>query len=120
MASIKGRNTSPELILRHLLHSRGKRYRIHNKRIFGIPDISNARKKVAIFVDGCFWHGCSKCYNEPKTNTEFWRRKLTNNQERRRKVRRTLKADGWNVTEIWEHDILERPALVTEKLLLEF
>src|SRR3989338_10512229 len=70
MASIKGKNTKPELVIRKMLWRKGIRYRTHDKSVFGIPDISIKNKRVAVFIDGCFWHGCNKCYKEPTTNVE--------------------------------------------------
>jgi len=105
MASIKGKNTKPELIIRKILWSNGLRYRIHDKSVYGTPDISNKRKKFAIFVDGCFWHGCERCYKEPKTNVGFWRNKIQKNKRRRNVVKMELSRNGWNVQEFWEHEI---------------
>jgi len=109
MASIRGKNTKPELIIRKILWSGGFRYRIHDKSVYGTPDISNKRRKLAVFIDGCFWHGCKKCYKEPATNTVFWREKIRNNKKRRMKVRRELKKQGWVVQEFWEHQINSKP-----------
>lgn len=105
MSSIRGKNTKPELRIRKMVWYFGKRYRIHDKTVFGTPDISNKSKKVAVFIDGCFWHGCPKCYSEPKTNIEFWRNKITRNKERRKQVRKNLRKDGWTVMEFWEHSV---------------
>lgn len=116
MSSIRGKNTKPELVVRGMLWSKGVRYRIHNKKIFGTPDISIKKKKLAIFVDGCFWHGCRKCYKEPKTNTGFWRKKLEYNKQRRIKVRQGLKGKGWNVLEFWEHQVKNEPQKILEKI----
>ena len=112
MSSIRGKNTKPEMLVRKELWSLGKRYRIHDKTVFGTPDISNKSKKVAVFLDGCFWHGCPKCYSEPKSNTEFWRSKISRNNERRKTVRKKLKSDGWTVMEFWEHAIRKEPCSI--------
>jgi DNA mismatch endonuclease (patch repair protein) len=109
MASIKGKNTSPEMAVRRLLWAGGKRYRVHDRRVSGIPDISNGRAKVAVFIDGCFWHGCKRCYKEPTSNASFWRAKLERNKLRRQEVKRRLKANGWTVLEIWEHEVVSDP-----------
>jgi len=69
-----------------------------------------------VFVDGCFWHGCGKCYKEPKTNTIFWKDKISRNRERRKVVRRDLKKDGWTVLEFWEHSVKKNPASVAAKI----
>jgi len=92
------------------------RYRIHSKTVFGTPDISIKKKKLAVFVDGCFWHGCKKCYKEPKTNTSFWRKKLEYNKQRRLKVRQELKEKGWNMLEFWEHQVSKDPKKILEKI----
>jgi len=109
MASIGGKNTRPEITIRKMLWQKGIRYRIHNNTVFGTPDISIKKKKIAVFIDGCFWHGCSRCYREPTTNVEFWRNKVENNKKRRNKVRTQLRKDGWNVQEFWEHQVNSRP-----------
>jgi len=116
MASIRSKNTRPEMTIRKILWSHGKRYRVHDKTVFGTPDISHKGKKLAIFIDGCFWHACKKCYSEPKTNPIFWRKKITQNKKRRVKVRRTLKKAGWTVLEFWEHEIKNNPKKVTNMI----
>jgi len=117
MSSIRGKNTAPELKVRKKLWNLGKRYRIHDRTIFGTPDISNKSKRIIIFIDGCFWHGCDKCYTEPKTNTEFWRNKISRNKERREKVLKELKKDDWKVLQFWEHQIHSDPDHVTGEIL---
>lgn len=117
MSSIRGKNTKPELIVRRILWSTGLRYRIHDKTIFGKPDISNKKKKLAIFVDGCFWHGCKRCYREPTTNTDFWKQKIQNNKKRRKQVIKFLKREDWKILEFWEHEINGKPEIVVKKIL---
>jgi len=109
MTSIRGKNTKPELMIRKMLWSRGVRYRIHDRTVFGSPDVSIKKKKLAIFIDGCFWHGCSTCFKEPKTNVGFWRSKIENNKNRRMIVKKELRKQKWKVVEIWEHDIKNKP-----------
>ena len=104
MASIRGKDTGPEIAVRRILWGHGFRYRIHDRTVLGTPDISNKRRGFAVFVDGCFWHGCPKCYKEPETNRGFWRDKISKNRERRKKVREGLEKQGVRVIEIWEHD----------------
>lgn len=116
MASIKDKDTKPELLLRKHLWARGMRYRIHDKTIFGNPDISNKKMKLAIFVDGCFWHGCERCYRKPKSNVLFWKNKLARNMKRRMKVKIVLKNDGWRVLEFWEHQINQKPEYVAQQI----
>lgn len=70
----------------------------------------------SIFIDGCFWHGCSKCYKEPTSNIGFWRAKLNRNIQRRSIISRRLMEDGWKVFEFWEHEILSNPSKVARKI----
>jgi len=116
MSRIKGKNTGPEVRLRKLLWSQGVRgYRIHYN-LPGKPDIVFTKKKIAIFIDGCFWHRCPVCFQEPATRKEFWMKKIQSNIERDKKVNTQLSDDGWNVIRIWEHEIRKNPSLVIEKI----
>lgn len=104
MARIKGKSTRPELVVRRTAHGLGYRFRLHCKDLPGSPDLVFPRFKLAIFVNGCFWHrhrGCKHAY-EPKTNVEFWSRKFKNNVLRDKKVKRGLEEMGWRVAVIWE------------------
>jgi DNA mismatch endonuclease (patch repair protein) len=76
-----------------------------NQNIFGKPDFLFPKSKLAVFVDGCFWHGCRKCYCAPKSNRAFWRQKVDRNRKRDVKVNRTLKKLGWGVLRVWEHEL---------------
>ena len=104
MASIRGKDTGPEIAVRRILWRHGLRYRTHDRTILGRPDVSNKRKQLAVFVDGCFWHGCPMCYREPETNRDFWRNKIEGNRKRREVVRDGLERQGFRVVEIWEHE----------------
>jgi len=116
MSRIRGKNTGPEVRLRKLLWSQGIRgYRIHYN-LPGKPDIVFTKKKIAIFIDGCFWHRCPVCFQEPATRKEFWMKKIQSNIERDKKVNEQLSSDGWNVIRIWEHEIRKNPSLVIEKI----
>ena len=75
----------------------------------GKPDFAFSKQKVAIFVDGCFWHGCPKCYTRPKTNRKFWDKKREENMARDRRVTRQLRSRGWKVIRIWEHSLQKSP-----------
>ncbi len=104
MAGIKGKNTRPEMIVRRLTHDLGYRFRLHRKDLPGSPDMVFPRLKLALFVHGCFWHrhkNCQCCYT-PKTNVEFWSRKLENNVLRDKRSREGLEEMGWRVAIIWE------------------
>lgn len=104
MSRIHGKDTDPEVRLRRELWAAGLRYRIHYK-ITGRPDIVFPRARVAIFVDGCFWHGCPVHSVRPKANSRFWATKLEGNIARDNKVNAELNTLGWKVIRIWEHDV---------------
>lgn len=105
MSRIRGSNTKPEMLLRSALHLKGLRFRLHRRDLPGCPDIVFPTARLAIFVDGCFWHGCPEHAVKPKTNAKFWADKLSKNKERDRKVMRTLEQQGWTVVRFWEHEI---------------
>ena len=106
MSQIKGKNTKPELTVRKYLYHRGFRYRLHNKNLIGKPDISIKKYKIAIFINGCYWHrhGC-KMTTTPKTNTDFWKNKFKENVKRDKNNYKTLKELGWHVIIIWECEV---------------
>ena len=112
MSRIRGKDTGPELAVRRMLWSHGFRYRIHDRTVLGTPDVSNKRRRLAVFVDGCFWHGCPMCYREPQTNTDFWRGKVSRNRRRREAVRAGLEGQGFRVIEIWEHEVGDSDAVM--------
>ncbi len=112
MARIKGKNTSPEKCLRSMLWARGLRFRIHAKTPVGRPDIVFLGARCAVFIDGCFWHGCPKHYVRPRTRHEFWAKKLSDNVERDRRQTIRLEEQGWTVLRFWEHEVEEDPAQV--------
>jgi DNA mismatch endonuclease (patch repair protein) len=107
MSRVKGENTKPELRLRRALWARGLRYRLEVRTIGGRPDLVFLGPKVAVFVDGCFWHGCPYHYVRPRTRHEFWAGKLTANIERDRRQTQALLDDGWRVVRLWEHEVDE-------------
>lgn len=103
MAGIKSKNTKPELLVRRALHNRGFRFRLHQRQLPGRPDIVLPRFKVAIFVNGCFWHGHGcKYFKLPATNTEFWREKIEANQKRDGLRETQLVGLGYRVFSVWE------------------
>lgn len=111
MSRIRSRNTRPELRLRQVLWARGLRgYRLH-KKLPGKPDIVYSRAKVAIFIDGCFWHGCPKCGDgrAPVTNTRYWDAKRLGNRARDKRRTRELRSMGWTVLRLWEHEVTKNP-----------
>ena|SRR3989344_5514998 len=103
MASVKSRNTKPELLLRKKLFNKGHRFRV-NYPIEGRPDIVFVKFRVAIFVDGCFWHGCS-CSSIPISNKHYWILKIKRNAARDKDVNSALRKQGWKVIRIWEHQL---------------
>lgn len=107
MASISGKNTKPELIVRKLLFSMGYRYRLHYSNLPGKPDLVFPGKRKVIFIHGCFWHrhDCKKGKSLPSNNSEFWKKKLAENQSRDSRNIIDLKKQGWNTLVIWECQI---------------
>jgi DNA mismatch endonuclease, patch repair protein len=108
MRANRRRDTRPELRLRRLLHGRGMRYRVDHR--VELPsgkvrvDIAFPRRRVAVFVDGCFWHGCPEHGTSPRSNAAYWRAKLARNRDRDRRNDQELGALGWQVIRIWEHE----------------
>lgn len=107
MSHNRAKNTGPELLLRRAIWRLGFRYRVNDKHLPGSPDIVLPKYHTVIFVHGCFWHGHKDCKNAttPKTNTEFWKAKITRNQERDQEVWRKLEAKGWYVLIVWECEL---------------
>lgn len=107
MQATRQRHTTPEVALRSALHRRGLRFRLH-RPIEDVPrvrpDIVFVSARVAVFVDGCFWHGCPEHGSEPKAHGEWWKRKLQRNGERDRRHDAALREAGWAVIRVWEHE----------------
>lgn len=111
MSTLRTTGTKPELALRRELHRRGLRYRVNVRALPGRPDIALTRARIAVFVDGCFWHGCPDHAVAPKANAEWWRSKLDANIARDRRTEERLRESGWLVIRAWEH---ENPADVAD------
>lgn len=110
MLAAKPRDTAPEKALRSALHRLGLRYRVDMAPIPGMrtrADIVFTKAKVAVFVDGCFWHGCPIHGTWPKANAEWWRAKIEANKRRDEEANRRLECLGWSVIRIWEHEDLQ-------------
>lgn len=108
MSRIRARDTKPELIVRRRLHAAGLRFRLHRRDLPGRPDLVFPRHRIALFVHGCFWHGCPICdrgRRQPASNTEFWAKKLAANRARDEAVGRQLEEAGWRVMTVWECQI---------------
>jgi len=113
MKNIRSKNTTPELLVRKFLHKNGYRFRLHDKKLPGKPDIVLRKFNIVIFINGCFWHGHKNCIEakKPKSNSKFWKTKIISNQQRDRKNIDSLTKLGWSVLTIWEcqlqKDIME-------------
>lgn len=107
MQSVRGKgNRSTEGRIRHRLASSGlSGWHLHATGIIGKPDFAFPKERVAVFIDGCFWHGCKTCRNLPATNREFWAEKIRSNKLRDRIVTSRLRRDGWAIIRFWEHDV---------------
>lgn len=119
MSANKAKNTSPELTLRKLLSSAGIRgYRLHPRGVVGRPDIVFTKKKIAIFVNGCYWHHCPKCdLPLPIHNRTFWKKKFARNRERDKEKIDLLRKEGWISIVVWEHEIQRSPDSVEKKVV---
>ena len=116
MQQIRSRDTKPEMLVRKFLHAQGFRYRLHDKKLPGKPDIVLPKYRMVIFVHGCFWHGHSNCkyYVVPKTNTAWWLNKINTNKANDAKALKALKKDGWRLIEVWECKL--KPAKIEKTL----
>jgi len=114
MSKIRSRHTRPELLLRKALRGAGLQYRLHygKRRI----DIAFPKEHVAVFVDGCFWHKCPKCYKEPKSNKKYWLPKIKRNVQKAGIINRELEKNGWLVIRVWEHSINKNVAEVASRI----
>jgi len=117
MSRIRGSdNKSTELKLISLMRKHGiKGWRRHVK-IFGKPDFVFYKERLCIFVDGCFWHACPKCYSQPKQNAQFWLKKIGGNKKRDKRVSRKLRFENWSVCRIYECSLKKKPQTVLSKI----
>ena len=120
MSTLARTDTAPELALRRELHSRGMRYRVqfkvpgNNRRTM---DVALTRARLAVYVDGCFWHGCPDHHHRPKANPEWWDWKIAGNQARDRSTDDQLRVAGWDVLRCWEH---EDPVLAADRVEVRY
>jgi DNA mismatch endonuclease (patch repair protein) len=107
MASVKNKNTKPEILVRKALFAKGLRFRINEKKLPGSPDIVLPKYKTLIFIHGCYWHGHENCKKQitPKTNKEFWNEKIEKNRIRDQKVQSELVELGWKIIIVWECEL---------------
>jgi DNA mismatch endonuclease, patch repair protein len=106
MRATRRRDTSAEMRIRSALHRRGWRYRVDRRvepDVRGRPDLAFTRERVAVFIDGCFWHGCPDHFSKPRTRTAWWSEKISQNRVRDRRTTVALEERGWTVLRIWEH-----------------
>ena len=118
MRANRGRDTGPELAVRRALHRMGLRYRVDHPLPFDRrrrADIVFTRPRVAVFIDGCFWHGCPDHGTTPRTNTRFWSEKIARNRGRDLETTERLEAEGWVVLRFWEHEEPSQVALEVAK-----
>ena len=118
MSRITGRNTKPEILLRSLLHREGFRFRLHDKRLPGKPDIVLPRHRTVIFVNGCFWHrhnNCEYAYT-PKSRQEFWLNKFQETVQRDQEKQKMLAGLGWQVLVVWECELKRNSSLLVSDI----
>ncbi len=117
MSRVKGRDTTPEIAVRSMIHRMGYRFRLHRSDLPGKPDIVFGPRKKIIFIHGCFWHGhrCRKG-RQPKSNGAFWQTKVVTNRARDKRHTRKLRAGGWKVLVIWQCRLKE-PLAVRQRII---
>jgi len=116
MSRIKGKNTGLEKVFRTSINTAGiKGYKLH-ANVPGKPDLYFPKQKVAVFIDGCFWHGCLQCYSLPSTNRSFWKKKIEGNKLRDKTVHSLLNRQGIKVVRFWGHDLKKHTGHCLEKL----
>lgn len=123
MSRIRSKDTKPELLVRKFLFSRGVRYKLHDKKLPGKPDLVFPKYKTVVFVHGCFWHGHEGCkyYVVPKTKTDWWQSKIGSNKKKDNENIDKLQQDGWKVIILWECELKPNVRETTlQKLLKEF
>lgn len=118
MSGIRGKDTKPEMIIRRGLHALGFRYRLHDGRLPGRPDLILRSRKAVIFVHGCFWHGHDcHLFRLPGTRQEFWKAKIDGNRQRDRQAEANLRSGGWRVALIWECAMRGRGRIALDRIL---
>ena len=117
MSRIRGTRPKPELIVKDSIDGRKLRYQ--PKGIPERPDFANKTKRIAVFIDGCFWHRCPKCYKPPKSNKKYWKAKIERNTKRDKDVNRKMRKEGWTVLRFWEHQITKNHQQAIGKIIQE-
>lgn len=121
MSQIRSKNTKPELLVRRFLFANGYRFRLHDKKLPGNPDIVLPKYKSVVYVNGCFWHGHDNCkyFVIPKTRTGWWVNKILKNKQRDNENYSKLKTKGWKVFSIFECELISAKQVITLTRLLE-
>jgi DNA mismatch endonuclease (patch repair protein) len=119
MSRMPRSSTQPELLLRRALHARGLRFTVNRKDLPGTPDVVLSRARIAVFVDGCFWHACEAHGVVPKNNRSWWHEKLQANRERDHRKDQALRRAGWLPVHVWEHEAVPDAAEQIVRLWLE-
>ena len=118
MSGIRGKDTIPELLIRKALFAKGFRYRLHDRRLPGKPDLVFPKYDAVIFIHGCFWHGHDcHLFKWPSTRPEFWKNKINRNREVDERNYKKIKEDGWRILTIWECAIKGKTRLSLEKIV---
>lgn len=112
MSRIRRSHTKPELKFKDFLEKKGF---VFQEKTYGNPDFMNFRKRIVIFIDGCFWHKCPKCFKMPSSNKKFWKEKIENNVRRDKEIYENYKYSGWMVVRIWEHQIKKWSIFINDK-----
>lgn len=117
MSRVKGRDTTPEIRLRRALHAKGVRgWRCHRKTVPGTPDLAFGKAKLAVFVDGAFWHGHPSKY-WPGRTSEYWDKKIARNQARDAAVNQALEDEGWRVLRLWDFEVEKDPQSCADRVI---
>lgn len=116
MSKIRSKNTKAELVVFRELRKRKIHFQKHYKKVIGSPDIAIPRKKIAIFIDGDFWHGRNFQRNKSRLPKKYWVRKIGDNIKRDKKNRTKLRKEGWKVLRVWEHEILEKTTPAIDRI----
>lgn len=121
MSRIRSKDTKPEMLVRRFLHANGFRYRLHDKKLPGKPDIVLPKYRTVIFIHGCFWHGHKGCkyYVVPKTKTQWWLNKINANIANDAKSLKALREMGWDIVQIWECELKKGNIKYISQMLLE-
>ena len=119
MRAVRTQDTPPELELRRALFRLGLRYLVHRRVVGTRPDVVFAGARIAVFVDGCFWHGCPMHYTAPRNNAEFWRTRLEQNRARDQRNDDALRAAGWTVFRFWGCEVAANATLLARRVARE-